>query len=181
VQLNDDDWDLGSAGPVAVPGSSLLFVAGKPAANGSFGDLMNDSPLAGIGKGAFTGALCLGGGVFGADATDVIATGAGSRTYVYAPCGSGTEAVEIDVSAMTFKRAWSPSTGTPDGPPIVAGGLVWAVDWNAGELYGMNPSTGKVAVERSTGALEHFATPGVGDATLFVPTQSGIEAWGTTS
>ena len=31
VQLNDDDWDLGSAGPISVPGTSLLFVAGKPA------------------------------------------------------------------------------------------------------------------------------------------------------
>jgi outer membrane protein assembly factor BamB len=181
VQLNDDDWDLGSAGPVAVPGTSLLFVAGKPAGNGSFGYLMQASPLGGIGKGAFTGALCLGGGAFGADATDVIGSGASSRTYVYAPCGSGTEAVEIDAAAMTFKRAWSASTGTPNGPPVVAGGLVWAVDWNAGRLYGMSPSTGKVVVERSTGALEHFATPAVGDATLFVPTQNGVEAWSTTS
>ena len=61
--------------PVPVPGTSLLFVAGKPAANGSFGYLMKVSPLGGIGKGAFTGALCLGGGAFGADATDVIRAG----------------------------------------------------------------------------------------------------------
>jgi outer membrane protein assembly factor BamB len=181
VQLNEDDWDLGSAGPVAVPGTSLLFVAGKPATTGSFGDLMKDSPLGGVGKGAFTGSVCLGGGAFGADATDVVGTGAKSRTYVYAPCGSGTEAVKIDVSAMTFKRAWSPSTGSPNGPPIVAGGLVWALDWNAGELYGMRPSSGRVLLERATDALEHFATPAVGDATLFVPTQKGVEAWSTAS
>lgn len=184
VQLNDDDWDLGSAGPVAIPGTSLLFVAGKPAGNGSFGDLMKDSPLGGIGQGAFTGSLCLGGGAFGAfgaDATDVIGTGASSRTYVYAPCGGGTEAVEIDVSAMTFKQAWSPSTGTPNGSPIVAGGLVWALNWPAGNLYGMNPSTGQVAVQRSTDAVGHFATPAVGDAMLFVPTLNGVEAWTTTS
>jgi outer membrane protein assembly factor BamB len=181
VQLNDQDWDLGSAGPVGVPGTSLLFVAGKPAANGSFGDLMKVSPLGGIGQGAFTGSLCLGGGAYGADATAVIGVGASSRTYVYAPCGSGTEAVEIDVSAMTFTRAWSPSSGTPNGPPIVAGGLVWAVDWNAGILYGMNPSTGQVVVQRSTGPLVHFATPAVGDATVFVPNQNGVEAWSTTS
>jgi outer membrane protein assembly factor BamB len=181
VQLNDQDWDLGSAGPVAIPGTSLLFVAGKPAANGSFGDLMKDSPLGGIGKGAFTGSLCLGGGAFGADATAVIGTGASSRTYVYAPCGSGTEAVEIDVSAMTFTRAWSPSTGAPNGSPIVAGGLVWALDWRAGSLFGMNPSTGQVVVRRSTGALGHFDTPAVGDAMLFVPTLNGVEAWTTTS
>ena len=84
VQLNDQDWDLGSAGPVAIPGTSLLFVAGKPAAHGSFGDLMKDSPLGGIGKGAFTGSVCLGGGAFGADAADVIGTGAvATRTSTF--------------------------------------------------------------------------------------------------
>ncbi len=181
VQLNDNDWDLGSAGPVAVPGTTLLFVAGKPAENGSFGYLMRASHLGGIGKGAFTGALCLGGGVFGADATDVIGTGTRSRTYVYAPCGSGTVAVEVDASAMTFERAWSASTGSPDGPPVVAGGLVWALNWGSGGLYGMNPSTGHVVLERSTGALEHFATPAVGDGTLLVPTQDGVEAWAASS
>ncbi len=181
VQLNDDDWDLGSAGPVGVPGTALLFVAGKPAGNGSFGYLMKASPLEGIGKGAFTGPLCLSGGAFGADATDVIGTGAKSRTYVYAPCGSGTEAVVINAGAMTFRRAWSASSGSPNGPPLVAGGLVWAVNWGSGQLCGMSPSTGKVVVERSTGALEHFATPAVGDGALFVPTQNGVEAWSTTS
>ena len=179
VQLNDDDWDLGSAGPVDVPGTSLLFVAGKPAANGSFGYLMQVSHLGGIGKGAFTGPLCLSGGAFGADATDVIGTGGRSRTYVYAPCGSGTVAVEVDASAMTFKRVWSASTGSPDGPPVVAGGLVWAFNWASGGLYGMGPATGQVVLERSTAALEHFATPSVGDGRLFVPTQDGVEAWGT--
>lgn len=179
VQLNDNDWDLGSAGPVAVPGTSLLFVAGKPAANGSFGYLMRISPLGGIGKGAFTGALCLGGGAFGADATDVTGAGGRSRTYVYAPCGSGTVAVEVDAPAMTFTRVWAASTGSPDGPPVVAGGLVWALNWGSGGLYGMNPTTGQVVLERSTAALEHFATPSIGDRMLFLPTQSGVEAWST--
>ena len=82
---------------------------------------------------------------------------------------------------MTFTRAWSPSTGAPNGSPIVAGGLVWALDWHAGSLYGMNPSTGQVAVQRSTGALGHFATPAVGDTMLFVPTLNGVEGWTTTS
>jgi hypothetical protein len=45
----------------------------------------------------------------------------------------------------------------------------------------MNPSTGQVAVQRSTDAVGHFATPAVGDAMLFVPTLNGVEAWTTTS
>ena len=140
VHCNDNDWDLGSAGPVAVPGTSLLFVAGKPAENGSFGYLMQASHLGGIGKGAFTGALCLGGGVFGADATAVIGAGARSRTFVYAPCGSGTVAIEVDASAMTFQRVWSASTGSPNGPRS------WPEGWSG-------PSTGDRAV--CTGWPDH--------------------------
>ncbi len=179
VQLNDEDWDLGSAGPVAVPDSSLLFVAGKPASNGSFGYLMKRKPLGGIGHGAFTGPVCLGGGAFGADATDVIGTGANAHIYVYVPCGSGTEAIEIHPSSMSFQRVWSASTGSPNGSPIVAGGLVWALNWNTGGLEGMDPTTGHVTIARSTDGVEHFATPAVGDRLLFVPTQRGVEAFGT--
>ncbi|HXY42905.1 MAG TPA: PQQ-binding-like beta-propeller repeat protein [Acidimicrobiales bacterium] len=177
VQLNDDDWDLGSGGPIAVPGTSLLFAAGKPAGNSSFGYLMEDSPLGHIGKGAFTATLCTGGtGVYGADASDVVGSGAKARIYIYAPCGSGTEAVEIDVAARKFKRVWS---GEPNGSPIVAGGLVWALNWSGGGLYGMSPTTGKVLIQRSTDGDEHFVTPAVGDGMMLVPTQNGVEAWRT--
>jgi polyvinyl alcohol dehydrogenase (cytochrome) len=179
VELNNDDWDLGSAGPIAVPDSSLLFAAGKPVGNGSFGNLMPETPLRGIGKGAYTGAVCVSGGVFGADASDVVGSGAAARVYVYAPCGDGTQAVLVNVKARTFKRAWLPSTGTPNGSPIVAGGLVWALDWNNAILYGMSPSSGVVVVQRQTDGLEHFVAPAVGDGMLFVPTQQGVEAWAT--
>lgn len=179
VQLNDEDWDLGSSGPIPVPDSSLLFVAGKPATNGSFGYLMKRKPLHGIGHGAYTGPVCLGGGAFGADATDVIGTGKNTHVYVYVPCGSGTEALEIHPASMSFQRAWSASTGSPNGSPIVAGGLVWALNFYTGELYGMNPTTGHVTITRSTDGVEHFAAPAVGDRLLFVPTRRGVEAFGT--
>ena len=177
VQLNDDDWDLGSAGPIQVPGTSLLFAAGKPAGNNSFGSLMREGTLGGVGHGAFTSLLCEGGGVFGADASDVLGTGASARTFIYAACGNGTEAVQVDAATLSFHRVWSPSTGRPNGPPIVAGGRVWALDWNGNELYGMNPSNGQVVVERATDGLNHFATPAAGEGMLFVPTYSGVEAF----
>ena len=175
VQLNDDDWDLGSAGPIQVPGTSLLFAAGKPAGSGSFGSVMTEGHLGGIGHGASTGALCQNGGVFGADASDTI----GSRIFIYAACGNGTEAIEVTTSPLGFHKIWSPSTGSPNGPPIVAGGRVWALDWNSGELYGMSPTTGRVLVERTTDSLDHFVTPAVGDRMLLVPTQGGVEAFRT--
>jgi hypothetical protein len=80
---------------------------------------------------------------------------------------------------MSFHRVWAPSTGSPNGSPIVAGGLVWALDWNNALLYGMNPVNGHVVVRRSTDSLEHFVAPGVGDKMLFVPTADGVEAFRT--
>lgn len=177
VQLNDDDWDLGSAGPIQVPGTSLLFAAGKPAGNNSFGSLMHEGALGGIGHGAFTTMLCEGGGVYGADASAVL----GTHVFIYAACGGGTEAVQVDASSLSFHRVWSASTGAPNGPPIVAGGRVWALNWNSGGLYGMNPSNGHVVVERATEAVDHFVAPAVGDGMLLVPTQGGVEAFRTIS
>jgi polyvinyl alcohol dehydrogenase (cytochrome) len=179
VDLNEQDWDLGSASPVAVPDTTLLFAAGKPADAGNVGYLMRDGRLGGIGKGAFHGFVCPSGGAFGADATDVVTAGRGKGTYVYVPCGSGTEALLVHTtSPISFHEVWSPSTGSPNGPPIVAGGLVWALDWNGNELEGMNPVTGHVAYARSTDGLNHFATPGFGDGMLVIPTAGGVEAFG---
>jgi hypothetical protein len=177
VQLNDQDWDLGSAGPINVPGTSLLFVAGKPSSSGDYGYLMSEGHLAGIGHGAYTAPACPGGGDFGADASDVIGTGPSARIFIYAACGSGTEAFRVTTSPVAFHRVWSPSFGSPNGPPIVAGGLVWALDWDGAALYGMNPLNGHVVVHRTTDALEHFATPAVGYGMLFVPSAGGVEAF----
>ena len=69
-------------------------------------------------------------------------------------------------------------SGSPNGPPIVAGGLVWALDWNGATLYAMNPSRGTPS-SAGRRMLEHFATPAVGDAMVFVPTAEGVEAFRT--
>ena len=186
AQLNRDDWDLGSAGPIAVPGTTLLFVAGKAAwpatalfkiTNGSFGYLVSEGHLKGVGRGAFTGRLCGNGGDFGADASDVLGSGRSERVVIYAACGSGTEAVQVDIAARTFRRLWSASNGSPNGSPLVAGGIVWALGWNGAGLYGMDPSTGRVLLERATDPLEHFVAPTAGADMLFVPTTSGVEAF----
>jgi len=182
VQLNDNDWDLGSAGPIDVPGTSLLFVAGKQCScsDNDVGYLMAEGHLGGIGRRALAGPACRGGGDFGADASDVIGTGKSARIFIYAACGGGTEALQVTASPnWSLRQVWTPSTGSPNGPPIVAGGLVWALDWSSGSLYGMNPVNGDVVVQRATDSLEHFATPGVGDKTLFVPTAAGVEAFDT--
>ena len=186
VQLNEDDWDLGSAGPIEVPGTTLLFVAGKPAwpatdlfgiKNGSFGYLMSEGHLEGVGHGAYTGRVCTGGGDFGADASDVLGRGRAERVVIYVACGSGTEALQVNTVARTFRQLWSASSGSTNGSPIVAGGIVWALAWNSAGLYGMDPSTGRVLLERATEPLDHFVAPAAGDDMLFVPTTGGVEAF----
>jgi outer membrane protein assembly factor BamB len=181
VKLNKKGWELGSASPTAVPDSTLLFAAGTAVGSGSFGYLLHEGHLRGIGEGsAFKGAVCKKGGVFGADASDVFGTGASARVYLYAPCSDGTQALIVNIKAMTFARAWSPSTGTPNGPPIVAGGVVWALDWNNAFLYGMSPETGQVLFRRATDNMVPSATPAVGDGMIFIPTDQGVQAWATT-
>ena len=181
VQLNDEDWDLGSSGPIEVPGTSLLFEAGKPASNGSFGYLMGEGQLGGIGHGAYTGGVCGGGGVFGADASVVLGSGKNARVLILAPCGSGTEALEVNTEARTFRPLWSAATGSANGSPIVAGGVVWALGWGSAELYGMAPATGRLLIERATDPLDHFVAPAVGDGMVLVPTANGVEAFRTIS
>lgn len=179
VALSNADWDLGSAGPIAVPGSSLIFVAGKPTDTGSYGFLLSGTHL-GHGPGApvYQGALCQGGGVFGADAAFVVTAGSRAGTYIYAACGSGTAAVKVTFGAHPrFTHAWYPSTGSPNGPPIVAGGYVWALDWNNNILYGMNPTTGNVVFQRNTDGVQHFTSPTFDDGYLLIPTDGGVEAF----
>ena len=162
-----------------MPGTSLLFVAGKPSSSGDYGYLVREGHLRGVGRGAYTGLACPSGGDFGADASDVIGKGKNAKIFIYLACGGGTEALQVTPSPMAFHRVWSPSEGSPNGSPIVAGGLVWALDWSNALLYGMEPGNGDVVVERSTDPLEHFVAPGVGDKMLFVPTAYGVEAFRT--
>ncbi|MCU1492355.1 MAG: hypothetical protein JWO62_119 [Acidimicrobiaceae bacterium] len=177
AQLSQSDADLGSGGPIQVPGTSLLFVAGKPLSNASVGYLMAEGHLEGVGRGAYAGSVCANGGAYGADASDVLGTGSGARTMIYVPCENGTVALEIHASSMRFDRVWSASTGSPNGSPVVAGGAVWALNWSSGHLYGMSPTTGRVFVQRSTEPLPHFAAPGIGDGMVVVPTTTGVEAF----
>jgi hypothetical protein len=83
----------------------------------------------------------------------------------------------------TFSVKWTASSGNPNGTPIVAGGLVWALATDAdggggpSDLYGMNILTGKVEVAVGVRAVEHFATPGAGDGMIFVSSQTGVQAF----
>jgi hypothetical protein len=182
AQLNGGDLDLGSAGPIEVPGTKLLFEEGKANEKGvGVGYLLEEGRLGGIAHPVFAGTACPNGGyVFGADAAAVV----GGRTYVYVACSGGTVAIAVTAGAHpSFRQSWSPSSCDPNGPPIVAGGLVWAIGTGAdgggaaNQLCGMKPTSGKVVVTQSLDGVEHFVTPAVADGMMLVPTTGGVEAF----
>jgi outer membrane protein assembly factor BamB len=181
TQLNDSDGDLGSSGPIQVPSSSLLFIAGKATSSGSVGYLVREGALGGIGHGAFSGPVCTSGGVFGSDASDVLGAGAGQRVLIFAPCGGGTVALEVNLARQSFRRIWSSSGASPNGSPIVAGGVVWVLDWSSGTLDALSPASGDLLFQRQTDALDHFAVPALAAGMVIIPTAHGAEAFRTTS
>jgi outer membrane protein assembly factor BamB len=98
-------------------------------------------------------------------------------TTVYLPCESGVVAVSISANPASLRVLWSSSLG--GGPPIVAAGLVWSITQD-GELYGLNPTTGKYVTQATVGQeANHFPTPSVGAGLLLVPTATHVVAFAT--
>ena len=181
--LSASDWDLGSAGPIYIPGTSLMFISGKPQ-NGSFGYLVSSTALGnGPGPSLFTGNVCAdpNSGVFGADASAMVTLSGTSTPVIFAACQNGTEALAVTTGGTpSFHQLWGPSSTSSGGPPIVSGGVLWALDYVNFQLVGLSPATGHVIFQRPTANLNHFATPTIGDGLVVIPTHKGVEAYATT-
>jgi outer membrane protein assembly factor BamB len=94
---------------------------------------------------------------------------------VYLPCQTGIIAVRAAQSPPTLHLLWS--SGTGGGPAIVAAGLVWTIGQN-GNLYGLDPATGKVRQQAPIGTLaNHFPTPSVADGLMLVPAANDVVAF----
>lgn len=162
--LDSSDADIGSSAPVLLPGG-LVFEIGKQ----GIGYLLSASGLGGAGAAPrFQASACSG-------------SWGGAIYYsgiIYVTCSNGLHALSLDASGGTFSAlsGWQvPSSA--NGPPIVAGGRVWATDWNHGTLYGLNPQTGQAVVTQSTPTMDHFATTSASDGKLFLATGPTVEAY----
>ncbi len=162
------DLDLGSANALLLP-DGLLFQAGK---NGH-GYLVSSAHLGGIGGQLFDGVLgpdaAQGGGSFGGPASQA--------GVIYVPFEGGLMALTLDdsnLAAPTFSILWQatqdPTGATidPNGPPILAGGLVWSVATGSGVLYGLDPASGAVRFQTSVSGAVRFTTPAAAGGRLFV-------------
>ena len=158
---NSSDSDLGSTGPVLLPGN-LVFQVGKE----STGYLMSASHLGGIGGQVYSADLCF---TIGGDAA--------FSSDVYVPCSSGVKDVHVTSSPPSFRVAWSGPSGAT-GPPIIAGGLVWSVGASSQTLYGLDPASGSAVVQQHlAGTPAPYSTPAAGDGLLVVGTGRGVQAF----
>jgi outer membrane protein assembly factor BamB len=156
--LNTTDSDIGSISPAPV-GSGLLFQTGKR----GIGYLLRAGHLGGVGGQAFAAPVCPGGAYGGT---------AFSGGLLYVPCRDGLRGVRIG-PGTSFSVAW---TGPDTGPPILAGGAVWAVGFGQATLHALDPATGRELAQVQVGPTVHFATPASAGGLLVIGSGATIVA-----
>jgi polyvinyl alcohol dehydrogenase (cytochrome) len=151
------DLDLGSLSPALV--GSFVYTAGKR----GVGYVLRHDDLGGIGGEV-------------AQLNDCRAFGGSAvvGTTVYLPCTDGTRAVSID-AAGTPRTLWHASVPAA-GSPVVGGGAVWAVDYDGGTLYALNPGNGSVKAQVDIGTVPHFASPTLSGGRAYVGGLNGVVA-----
>jgi PQQ-like domain len=177
-----NDEDLGSAGPLLI-GPGLMFQSGKW--GGGF--LLNPASLGGVNGQAFPAAnnytqaeVC-----FGNHHDATFGSFAYAAPYIYAECeGRGLVALHVDPSGPSFSPCdaacaapdWHVGGTATFGPPIVAGGAVWAAV-NGGGLYAFNAATGSQIYHSAAFGMNRFVTPAEAGGQVFVPSATVIRSF----
>jgi outer membrane protein assembly factor BamB len=155
--LSGEDLDLGSTGPLLLPGSRA-FIIGKT----GVGYLLSTSRLGGVGHPLASRSIC--GAAFGGDAY--------ARGTIYVPCTDGIVAVRL--AGDRLEPTWSQGAATL--PPVLAGPGLWAM--GGGALHQLDPRSGRVRFSASTGEPAHFATPAASGGRIFVAAGGRVYAFG---
>lgn len=164
AQENGVDADLGSTGPLVLPGG-LAVAAGK---GGSI-YLVDPAKLGGVGgQLASLGGCRSYGGMAAGPAV-------GGSTPVYVPCTSGLQQVLVG-PGRSLRKGWT-APGQVVGSPVVAGGIVWSVQQD-GALAGLDAASGKMLQQGQVGDATRFTTPAVAGDQLLVATRRGVTAVG---
>jgi hypothetical protein len=152
---NARDLDLSSMSPTYLPGGKV-FIAGKR----GVAYLTSVTRLGHVGGqlSSMPGCAAYGG-------TAVY------RGVVFAPCNDGLAAIAVTGNRM--KLLWkAPANIT--GSPVYGGGAVWTLDPQAGVVYGLDRTTGKVLRRVNVGQTSRFATMAMLHGYLHVPTMTGV-------
>jgi outer membrane protein assembly factor BamB len=154
-QDNASDADLGSMGPLLLPGG-LVFADGKS----GLGYLLHANALGGVGGQAQMASIC---SSFGGSAAQ--------GTHIFVPCTNGLLEVVVD-SATRLSLGWQ-APGQINGSPIVCGHTVYSLDHN-GTLYALKSDSGAVVASLPVGATSRFATPTYSSGHIYVSTLTSI-------
>jgi outer membrane protein assembly factor BamB len=157
-QDNAGDLDLGSMGPVLLPGG-LVYADGKSGR----GYLLRADDLGGVGGQLQTLDLCV---AFGGAAV--------SGQSAFVPCTDGLRQLRL-VAGPRLVAGWhAPIQVT--GSPVVGGQTVYSLDPTGGTLYALDAATGAVRATLAVGATSRFATPSLSRGRIFVGTLAGVVA-----
>jgi outer membrane protein assembly factor BamB len=157
-QDNATDADLGSMGPLLLPGG-LIYADGKS----GLGYLLHADALGGVGGQAEVAPVCR---AFGGSAAQ--------DSTVIVPCTDGIQQLQIGPDAH-MALGWKASSHVT-GSPIIGGQTVYSLDPNGGTLYALNIQNGSTVASLDIGSTSRFATPTLSGSMLFVGTLSGIVA-----
>ena len=160
--LNASDTDLGSVGATLLPSLGVVVAIGKQ----GVAYLLKADQLGGIGGQIALLPVCT--GAWGGTAW------AGSTVFV--PCADGLLA--LSVTATTIAVKWK-AAHIVLASPIVAAGVLWAIDTNSAKVYALNPSSGAVLYTASLGAARHFSTLAATEGFVVAPAGTHVVAIAT--
>ena len=155
--LNTSDSDLGSTGPLLLPGSRV-FIIGKA----GVAYLLDAANLGGLGNGLAS--RNLGAAAFGADAY--------ADGTIYVPTVGGIYALQARADSLHL--LWHQSAASQS--PIVAGAGVWTI--GNGKLYQLDAATGAIRYSVSIGESAHFASPAASGGQIYVAADGRVQAFG---
>ena len=158
AQDNAGDADLGSMGPVLLPGG-LIFADGKS----GLGYVLHANALGGVGGQAGTANVCR---AFGGSAAQ--------DTTIIVPCTDGIRQVVVS-SGGQITVGWHADSQIT-GSPVIGGHTVYSLNPNGGTLYALNMQDGSTVTSLPVGATSRFATPTLFAGMVFVGTMSGVTA-----
>lgn len=154
---NAVDQDLGSMGPLLLPGG-VIFADGKSGT----AYLLHADKLGGIGGQALEKTLC-----------HAYGGAASFGEIIIVPCNKGLQQVQIG-PGITITIGWHAPTNIT-GSPVIAGNTVYSLD-RVGTLYALDIKNGTVRAKVSVGTASHFATPTLSGGYIFVGTLAGVTA-----
>jgi polyvinyl alcohol dehydrogenase (cytochrome) len=155
--LDAGDTDLGSVGATLVTPVGVVVAVGKE----GVAYVLKADRLGGVGGQVASRRVCA--GAWGGTAW--------TGPMVFVPCSDGL--VALSVTPTSISVAWR-DAHLRLGSPIVAAGVVWAIDVDTSKLYALDLISGSVRYMANLGSAKHFSTPAATEGYVVAPAGSDV-------